>query len=276
MEENRSDDLGIDIIRIFDVNPRKQWPLPTNNIVLGGYPMIRMPFVEDDIQRTYLKDGESPITWYVTYGNIRDQKNLLVYKILPFLMKMESTGGEILWCPCPEDAYEADFRQDCLEVIDAFEKMEELNVRYKKSFRMGLAKLWLPLGQSFKMTRVYLCRLNAALEMVGYYYVQCRVLSLGNFTTTNELSRNGLMVDVESHGDRIFVAEEYIDKDGYKLVDYCLRTIRQRIRKLFLMEGVEPKDWSADKTKGLIKAPGFKRRDGFRFYEIPQAPPSRI
>jgi len=153
MEENCSEDLECDVVRIFDVNPTKEWP--TNNIVLGGYPLMRMPFVVDDMNRPYLKDGESPITWFITYGSVRQQKNVLVYEVLPFLMMKETTGGEILWCPCPEDVEEADFRQDCLEVIDGFEKMEDFNARFGKSFRMGLAKMWLPRGKDFETTRVF-------------------------------------------------------------------------------------------------------------------------
>ena len=93
MEENCSEDLGCDIVRIFDVNPMKKWP--TNSIVLGGYPLMRMPFVVEDRNRPYLEDGESPITWFITYGSVRQQKNVLVYEILPFLMMKETTGGEI-------------------------------------------------------------------------------------------------------------------------------------------------------------------------------------
>ena len=118
-------------------------------------------------------------------------------------MMAESTGGEILWSPCPEKAAEADFRQDCLEVLDGFEKMEEFNARYGTSFRMGITKMWLPRGKEFERTRVYLCRLNAALDMVGYYYVQCRVLSLGNFTTTDETIRMGVAVDVDRTTGRL-------------------------------------------------------------------------
>ena len=169
MEDNRSEDLGSECVRIFDMNPMKTWPLPTSNIVLGGRPLTRMPFVIDDIQRPYMKDGETPIMWFVTFGSVRDQRDVLVYEILPFLMAMNSTGGEILWCPCPNDVKGADFRQDYLEVIDGFEKMEEFNVRYKTSFKMGLAKMWLPRGQDYKRTRGYLCQLNAALDMIDYY-----------------------------------------------------------------------------------------------------------
>jgi len=273
MKENCSDDLECDVIRIFDVNPTKEWPLKTNNVVLGGYPLMRMPYVVDDMNRPYLKDGESPITWFITYGSVREQKNILEYEVLPYLMMTGSTGGEILWSPCPEDATEADFRQDCLEVLDGFEKMEEFNVRYQMSFRMGIAKMWLPRGQDYERTRVYLCRLNAGLDMIGYYYAQCRVLTLGNFTTSDGHNKMGVAVDVENHNDRVFISEEYLEKDGYKLVDYCLRTIRQRIRKLFATEGVEPVNWSKDKSKGMIKAPGFKNGARYRFYDAPQGAP---
>ena len=74
MEDNRSEDLESECVRIFDVNPMKMWPLPTSNIVLGGRPFVRMPFVIDDIQRPlYKKDGESLITWFISFGSVRDQ-----------------------------------------------------------------------------------------------------------------------------------------------------------------------------------------------------------
>jgi len=69
------------------------------------------------------------------------------------------------------------------------------------------------------------------------------------------------------------VAEEYLDRDGYRLKDYCLRTIRQRIRKLFLQEGVEPASWSKDKAKGLVKAPGYKKGTTYKFYDAPTGAP---
>ncbi len=106
-----------------------------------------------------------------------------------------------------------------LEVLDGFEKMEKFNARYGTSFRMGIAKMWLPRGKEFERSRVYLCRLNAALDMVGSYYAQCRVLSLGNFTTKGEPNRMGVAVDADNHNNRTFVSEEYFEKEGYQLVD---------------------------------------------------------
>ena len=40
------------------------------------------------------------------------------------------------------------------------------------------------------------------------------LLALGNFTTTNEANRMGEVVDVENHGDRKFIAVEYLDRTG--------------------------------------------------------------
>ena len=59
------------------------------------------------------------------------------------------------------------------------------------NFRMGLAKLWLPRGQNYDRIRAYICRMGAAIDMVGYHYAQCRVLALGNFTTTADANRMG-------------------------------------------------------------------------------------
>jgi hypothetical protein len=37
MEENCSDDLGCSVVRVFDINPTKRWPIMTNNTVLGAH-----------------------------------------------------------------------------------------------------------------------------------------------------------------------------------------------------------------------------------------------
>ena len=240
-------------LRIFDVNPARKWPLPSNNIVLAGRPFVRMPFVVDDIQRpTYKKDGEAPITWFLCLGSVRDQRDTLFYEVLPFLREMGAGSGEILWCPCPDDVEGVDFRQDLMTILDACEKLEEYNYLCESQYKIGLAKMWLPIGEKFERQRVYHCRLNAGLDIIGYYYIQCRVLALGNFTTTDDKRKGGAKVDVECHGDRLFVEEEYLVANGYKLKDYCLRTVRQRIRKLLCDEGVEPKNWNKSKVAGLI------------------------
>jgi hypothetical protein len=273
VEECRSGDIA-ECIRVFDMNPNKEWPLRVKNVVLAGRPFLRMPFVVDDIEREkYKKDGESPATWYLCFGSVRDQRDVLLYEVLPFLVEMKAEGGDILWCPSTDKVENADYRQDALEILDACEKLEEFNTSHETKFRLGLAKVWLPRGKEFERERVYCCRLGAALDVIGFHYVQCRVLNLGVFTTTDDRQKGGEVVDVQCHGDMMFREETYLDASGYKLKDYCLRTVRQRIRKLLGDEGVEPKDWNESRAAGLIRAPGDKRGSGFRIFDAPRGSP---
>jgi len=86
---------------------------------------LRMPFVEDDISREqFKKDGDSPATWFFCFGSVRDQRDVLLYEVIPFLVEMSAEGGDILWCPSTDKVEDADYRQDALEVLDACEKIE--------------------------------------------------------------------------------------------------------------------------------------------------------
>ncbi len=96
--------------------------------------------------------------------------------------------------------------------------------------------MWLPVGKMFERERVYHCRLGAGLDMLGFYYIQCRVLALGIFTTTEDSRKGDVAEDVECHGNLMFLEDEYLNSSGYKLRDYCYRTVRQRIRKLLGMK----------------------------------------
>jgi len=41
---------------------------------------------------------------------------------------MNAEGGDILWCPSTDKVECADYRQDALEVLDVYEKIEEFNI----------------------------------------------------------------------------------------------------------------------------------------------------
>ena len=71
----------------------------------------------------------------------------------------------------------------------------------------------------------------------------------------------------------LFADEEYFKRWGFKLTDYCLRTIRQRIKRLLGEEGVEPANWENQISDGLIRAPGRYTKNGRVQYETPQGAP---
>ena len=67
--------------------------------------------------------------------------------MLPHVMNaMKADYGEILWIPCPTNYDKADYKRDSLELLDGVEKVAEFNARYGTHFRMGFAKMWLPMG----------------------------------------------------------------------------------------------------------------------------------
>ena len=39
-EECCAEDIGAQVVRVFDVNPTKKWPLEVNNVVLGGHQLL--------------------------------------------------------------------------------------------------------------------------------------------------------------------------------------------------------------------------------------------
>ncbi len=119
---------------------------------VGGYPIDRMPYVEEEKKRPrFLRDEIMQITWYVVYGSIHEQKNVIIYEMLPHVMSvMKEDYGEILWIPCPMDYEEADYKRDYKEVLDCVEKVAEYNARYGTRFRMGFGKMWMPMGVEFE------------------------------------------------------------------------------------------------------------------------------
>jgi len=214
-EANLSKDLEFKIVRIFDSDPTIKWPPRQVNLEVGGYPIERIPYVAAERTRPFFTDKMLQVTWYVVYGSIHDQKNTIVYEMIPYVMKaMKVDYGQILWVPCPMNYVEADYKQDCLEVIDCLEKVEEFNVRYRTRFRMGFAKMWLPIGDGFTKERVYLSNLNACIDMIVFHYAQCQVLNLGNFTTSTDRKKYNQQIDISGYENLLFADTEYFEKVG--------------------------------------------------------------
>ena len=100
-------------------------------LVVGGYPLERMPYVAEERKRKdYITDEMLQVTWYVVYGSVHEQKNTIIYEMLPHVLKvMKKDYGEILWIPCPMNYGEADYKRDSWEILDCLEKVSEFNAR---------------------------------------------------------------------------------------------------------------------------------------------------
>ena len=55
-----------------------------------------MPFVEMERKRDFLTDEVMQVMWYVVYGSVHKQKNVLVYETIPHIMNgMGLNYGEL-------------------------------------------------------------------------------------------------------------------------------------------------------------------------------------
>ena len=242
-------------------------------LVLSGYPIERMPFVEMERKRDFLTDDVMQVTWYVVYGSVHEQKNLLIYEMIQHVMKaMGENYGEILWIPCPTNFDEADYKRDSLEILDGIEKLSEYNAKFGTHFKMGLGKMWMPMGTEYVKERVYLSNLNACLDVIGYHYIECRVMNLGHLTTSTDV-KYSIPVGISGSENLMFVDKDYFTKWGFRLTDYSLRSMRQRIKIRLGEEGVEPMNWKLLVSGGVVRTPGYYTKDGRVEYSIAEGAP---
>ena len=75
-----------------------------------------------------------------------------------------------------------DFHVDTVEVLDAAIKVREYEVFHNISVKLGLVKTWFPLGERFASEAIKLNELNLAIELLGFYYLQTRVVDLSRVT----------------------------------------------------------------------------------------------
>jgi len=244
-------------------------------LVVGGYPLERMPYVAEERKRPgYITDEMLQVTWYVVNGSVHEQKNTIIYEMLPHVrMVMKKTYGDILWIPCPMNYKEADYKRDSWEILDCLEKVSEYNERYGTEFKLGFGKMWLPIGEEYVKERVYLANLSACLDVISYHYAQCRVINLGIYTTSTDRKRFNIPVGISGLDNLLFADNEYFERHGFQPTDYCLRTMRQRIKKLLGDEGVEPADWDDQVRDGRVRPPGRYTEDGRIIYDPPKGAP---
>jgi hypothetical protein len=185
---------------------------------------------------------------------------------------MGENYGEIMWIPCPTNFEEADYKRDSLEIIDGIEKLSEFNAKFGTHFKMGFGKMWMPMGPEYVRERVYLSNLNACLDVISYYYMNCRILNLGHLTTSTDVHLTK-PVGISGSENLMFLDCDYFTKWGFRLTDYCLRNMRQRIKVRLGEEGVEPGNWKLLVSGGVVRTPGYYTKEGRVEFTPPDGAP---
>lgn len=73
----------------------------TTHAFVGGSKLKRMAIADADRKRLdYMTERKNPVVWYTVEGVIKDQKDMILYKVLPeFLNNSRYTSAQILWIP---------------------------------------------------------------------------------------------------------------------------------------------------------------------------------
>ena len=77
-----------------------------------------------------------------------------------------------------------------------------------------------------------------------------------SISTSTDRKKHKILVDISRSENLLFADIEYFKKWGFKLTDYCFRTVRQWIKKLLGEEGVEPTNWELLVSGGHVRMPG--------------------
>jgi len=98
------------------------------------------------------------------------------------------------------------------------------------------------------------------------------VMNLGNLTTSTDV-KYSVPVGISGSENLMFADNEYFAKWGFRLTDYCLRSMRQRIKVRLGEEGVEPMNWKLMVSGGVVRAPGYYTKEGRVEYLPPDGAP---
>ena len=137
----------MNIHRIHNINFSSQHK--PQYIVIGGKDVEYIAKAEPDRRNKnkYYVDHEVPIIWYACGGSIADQRDILIYKVIPdLLLIQDQTVAQILWIPSHEARINTAYECDIMQILDSIMKVTEFNLVHKTTYKVGLAKSWFTWG----------------------------------------------------------------------------------------------------------------------------------
>lgn len=265
VEEYQAEDFKIPATRTWD-DPNS-YPSMTH-IVVGGIEVKNYPsVVPDNRQKDFLSPGKYPVVWYAVDGCIQDQKDMILFEILPeCLNRRMCLNAQILWIPSNANKEWTDFREDCIQILDAFTKMHEVNIHYQAKFQMGLGTSYYSGLATDTSANVKIERLNLGIQVISHYIIGCRYLNLSKYTTvsTKQKRRSVLKLkstplNVETQQDIHTVDKKYnLDyRSGWTLSNRANRRMRESIRRTLFKHKVWP-DWTLSQHRSSHRTPRMK------------------
>jgi hypothetical protein len=268
VEEYQADDFKIHATRTWD-DPNS-YPKMTH-IVVGGVEVKNFPsVVPQNQQKDFLFPGKYPVVWYAVDGCIQDQKDMILFEVLPECINRRScVNAQILWIPSNANKEWTDFREDSMQILDAFTKMHEYNIHYWAKFEMGLGTHFYSGLASDTSANVKIERLNLSIQVLSQSIIGCRFLNLSKYTTIStkqktkqkrrsELKLKTTPLNVETQQDIHTVDNKYnLAYSGWTLSNRGNRRMRESIRRTLFKHKVSP-DWTLSQHSGSHRSPMMK------------------
>jgi len=166
------------IERIFDIYPSKSTKV---NIVICDKKGISLATAEAERSKIhYLKDAQVPVVWYFTSATIAGQGDLMQKIVIDQIHKNANlTVIKVIWIPCSGIPGLMKLPRDIYEVVDSIEKCKEAAIKYSVKVEISLATSWIPMGPSYHDEALRIVSNNRALQVVGYWWLRCRVTDFG-------------------------------------------------------------------------------------------------
>jgi hypothetical protein len=151
--------------------------------------------------------------------------------------------------------------RDIYEVVDSIEKCKETAIKYNVKVEISLATSWIPIGPAYHDEALRIVSNNRALQVVGYWWLRCRVTDLTH-CTTHEVRGDDIddTMGIEGLEEYKFIQSMYMQGNtggGMEINDQAGRQIRQILRMVFHKYELEPR-WESATTSTA------------RFYHIPE------
>jgi len=221
----------------------------------------------EDSNISYKTDAEVPIIWHLTNTTIRNQGRWIEQVVLETCVNNKPDKIRIVWIPLNKTNLETLHGSEVIEVADVMLKLKILGRKNGVSVRAGLAKSWMPKDLSNQQKALQIHRMNLALEVLSFYWFQCRCLDLSQLTMDPkkpwvEITDENRM-DIPGYDDMIFQPRSYrnLKSDPMAISYFAARRGREEIR-LVLLKGVEPNWTRALQTKvevDRVKVPQITR-----------------
>jgi len=181
-------------------------------LFIGDVKALALAIADKEKTRPFLTPEKVPVLWYFTKGTIAQQARTLVRELVPHAhMWLGHREIHVLWMPGHVIPENTDFHVDTVEVLDAAIKLKEYGVFHNINVMLGLVKTWFPLGERFASEAIRLDELNLTIEVLGFYYLQTRVVDLSRLTL-RKTKEPANRVAIKGYDEYSYLLDEYRSK----------------------------------------------------------------